>query len=365
MKVKLPSPSEFNIKDVTIAGDECVLVTPKDMGVAWTEENKYFRSSIWRKHDMHPVSLGFRKFTYIEEQPEFEPWDYRDNFQAVHKIDGSLLIVSKYKGQLIARTRGTIDASQLANGFEIEELKKKYPKCFDNEYLSTERFSLLFEWTTPTNRIVLKESNEPTLTLIGVVNHDDYGYIPPFTISNMLDVGAPMVYGYNELEHIKEFLKTNETIEGFVLYSSDWQTLKKAKTDHYLKLHRLYTGIRHVNQLYDVWKDYNYPSRKEFEERLAREHDHELVIGLEKFIAELFESYKELKEKYDEITSFVAGEEFRKLTRKEQAQIIASRYQTWAGIAFSCLDGKPLEIDNLFKLKKYEIHRIQRSASGS
>lgn len=54
----LPDSKSFNFKDCVIAGDECVLVTPKDMGVEWNEDNKYFRSSIWRKSDMHPVSLG-------------------------------------------------------------------------------------------------------------------------------------------------------------------------------------------------------------------------------------------------------------------------------------------------------------------
>lgn len=56
--LKFPDPKQFNFKDCVIAGDECVLVTPKDMGVEWNEENKIFRSSIWRKSDMYPISLG-------------------------------------------------------------------------------------------------------------------------------------------------------------------------------------------------------------------------------------------------------------------------------------------------------------------
>jgi hypothetical protein len=79
---------QFNIKEVTIAGDECILVTPKDMGVDWDEDNKYFRSSIWRKWDMYPVSLGFRKFMNYGEKPSFEPIDGNSKFTAVRKVDG-------------------------------------------------------------------------------------------------------------------------------------------------------------------------------------------------------------------------------------------------------------------------------------
>jgi hypothetical protein len=42
---------------------------------------------------------------------------------SVEKLDGSTLIVSKYNGQYILRTRGTVDASKLANGFELELFK--------------------------------------------------------------------------------------------------------------------------------------------------------------------------------------------------------------------------------------------------
>ena len=105
---------QFNVKDCVIGGDECFLVTPKDMGVEWTDENKIFRSSIWRKSDMYPISLGYRKFMNYGEKPEFEPFEFK-KATAIRKIDGSCLIVSRYKGELIIRTRGTIDASKLEN----------------------------------------------------------------------------------------------------------------------------------------------------------------------------------------------------------------------------------------------------------
>jgi hypothetical protein len=85
---KLPDPEFFNFKDCTIAGDECVLITPKMMGVKWTEENKYFRSSIWRKSDNLLISAGYRKFVNLGETPDFEPIDGYSDLEFVRKLDG-------------------------------------------------------------------------------------------------------------------------------------------------------------------------------------------------------------------------------------------------------------------------------------
>lgn len=105
------SEEEFSFKEVEIAGDLCVLITPL-ISAKFTDLNKIYRSSIWRVSDGFPVSLGFRKFMNFNEQPAFEPVApyYDKDFVLTEKLDGSCLIVSKYKGKLIVRTRGTISA---------------------------------------------------------------------------------------------------------------------------------------------------------------------------------------------------------------------------------------------------------------
>jgi hypothetical protein len=164
---------QFNYKEGVIAGDECVLITPKDLGVAWNNVNKHYRSSIVRKSDGHVVSRGFGKFCNVGEAPDFEPWNPEWEFDARKKIDGSLLIISKYKGELITRTRGTFAAQNLENGNEIEKLIEKYPRVFNNISLDMESVSILCEWTTPSRRIVIRESDEPKLILLGIVSHKD------------------------------------------------------------------------------------------------------------------------------------------------------------------------------------------------
>lgn len=360
MNFKLPDPEQFNIKDCIIAGDECVLITPKGLSIEWNDDNKVFRSSIWRKSDMHPVSLGFKKFTNLGEQPTFEPMDDYDDLEFVRKLDGSLLIVSQYKGELIVRTRGTIDATQLANGHEIEFLKNKYPVAFNNFWLDTEKFTLLFEWTTPTNRIVLQESEEPTLWLIGIVGHQTDSFMGPWTPYNyfsqqdldiqarVLGVSRPERYTLN-LQNVAEYLKDETSIEGVVIYANGGQILKKVKTPSYLYKHRVFTGVKTVDHLFDLFVEYGCSNRENFETLLATNYDWELVEALKNLIDELYTKWDAIKKQVFCIELYLRDPDFLELDRKRKAQKILELFPDCSGIAFAVLDGKVIPPEKLWK----------------
>jgi hypothetical protein len=368
MGFKLPDSEQFLFKDCVIAGDECVLVTPKDMGVTWNEDNKYFRSSIWRKSDMHLVSAGFKKFTNLGEQPEFEPIDDHSNLEFVRKLDGSLLIVSQYKGRLIVRTRGTIDATHLANGYEIEFLKRKYPKAFNNIWLDSEYHTLLFEWTTPTNRIVLQETHEPCLWLIGIVCHrpevmDPFKYSTDaslkgayhyFTQSELdqqalyLDVPRPERFELN-LANVSEYLKDKDTIEGVVIYANDGQILKKVKTPRYLYLHRVFTGVKTVDHLFELFVEYGQPKRNEFEKKLADNFDWELVTALKPLLDGLYARCQYIADKIFWIAMFLQNPDLVELDRKGKAQKILEKFPNCSWVVFAMIDGKELDPHKLWK----------------
>lgn len=371
MNLQLPDPEAFNIKDCVIAGDECVLVTPKDMGVDWNEDNKYFRSSIWRKSDMYPVSLGFRKFMNYGEKPEFEPIRSQ-KVTSVRKIDGSCLIVGKYKGQLIVRTRGTTDATKLDNGHEIAHLMLKYPFAFDNHYLTGENNTLLFEWTTPSNRIVLNETIEPTLWLIGVVIHHfvdtkklAYKYVSQDVLDEMakvLGVIRPETYNVGlfqsiedikkqiePIEDIKKQIEPLSDIEGVVIYDQTGQVLKKIKTLRYLQLHRVFTGVKSINHIFDLFVEYGCTNRENFETLLATNYDWELVTSLQSLISDFYSRWTHIQNLVDIIRRFVDLDYFKELSRKEQASRILKAFPDSSGIAFAILDGRPITPEKLWK----------------
>src|SRR4051812_24434066 len=115
-------PEQFNFKEGVVAGEECVLITPKDITCKWTHENQHYRSVIVLKSSGEVISRGFSKFVNWGEKPDFQPWDMSWPIDARHKLDGSLLIVSKYKGEFIIRTRGVFDARAHETGNEIDFL---------------------------------------------------------------------------------------------------------------------------------------------------------------------------------------------------------------------------------------------------
>ena len=88
----------FYVNEHVWNGERVYLVVPKEMGCVWTQENKIFRSSVWN-YDGELISASFPKFVNWGEKPETFPTPSSlDNTTIVDKLDGSTLIVSKYKG---------------------------------------------------------------------------------------------------------------------------------------------------------------------------------------------------------------------------------------------------------------------------
>src|ERR1035437_8169636 len=166
--------TQFYVNQHIIDGQVVYLVVPRQIGAVWTEDNMHFRSSVWDS-DGNPISLSFRKFFNFGEKPELSPLPKNLNgATVVEKIDGSTLIISKWRKNFILRTRGSINVEAQPNASEIKILKNKYPKIFETAAdQDTWDFSIITEWITPTNQIVIKHS-EVDFTLIGVINHKDY-----------------------------------------------------------------------------------------------------------------------------------------------------------------------------------------------
>jgi hypothetical protein len=354
-EIGLPDPEQFHIKEI---GNK-ILIHRKEAGVKWNDKNKYFRSSLWDKETGKLISGGFRAFTNYGEQPDFEPLYENTSVKAITKMDGSLLCVSMFKDELIIRTRGTVDATKLENGFEIEFLKKKYPKAFDNHFIDSEMYTLLYEWTTPSNRIVLKESNEPTLWLIGIVDHIDYRYVDQINLDNYAEefgVERPKTYGitlYTQgfgIDSLKKQIEPLKDIEGVVIYDHmNGQILKKIKTLRYLELHRVFTGVKSVDHLFDLFVEYGTPIREEFEKQLASNFDWELVTTLKPLLDELYDRWMYIGKKVNDIVQYVHNPMFRECDRKLQAHKIMKDFPDCTGIAFSILDRKEGDPHKLWK----------------
>lgn len=345
----------FDYKDCEIAGDECVLITPKrNFGVVWDEENKYYRSVIIRKEDGLVISRGFNKFTNFHETPAFEPWDESWPVEARHKMDGSLLIVSVFKGVAILRTRGTTDARNLPNGHEIEVLRKKYPLFFDElEDEGWMRVSYLFEWTTPTNVIVIREHEEPTLTLLGVVDNETGKYWHQSTVDGQAKAFGferPIKYVYQSVAQCISDVSAWQGSEGVILYSPDGQTMKKIKAEEYLRLHRLKSNVNSVAALVGLYVDSGMSADKQvFYDFIRLTTDYEIAEQSKDTIGRIVDSHKTISEEKASVRKFVS--KFTDMSRKELAFEIERVYKDWRkGYAFTFLDGKDLDVKKMADL---------------
>ena len=344
----LPDPEYFNFKDCFVAGDECFLITPKDMSTKWDDTNFRFRSCLIRKSDNFVISQGFGKFTNFGERPDFQPWDANCKFQARHKLDGSLLIVSKYKGELIIRTRGTIDARQMENGHEIDLLMQKYPDVFNFSFLS-EDVSILLEWTTPNNIIVLREHDEPTLTLVGLVRNSDCSYIEQKwldEIAGVMGVNRPREYIYSSVAECVADVSAWEGKEGVVLYSQDGQTLKKIKSDIYCELHKLASGMTSVSQVLDVFMaSPKFTYWKDFFTYVETTLDYEIAERCKNHIIEIAGAYNRVDIYEGKLKHFIDHDIKFLPTRKDQALKIQAEIDIpWMqAYCFSLLNGKEID----------------------
>lgn len=355
MKVNISDidTEQFNVTSEEIAGETCYLVNPKTMGCEWTKENTIYRSSLWNSQG-ELISASFKKFTNIGERPSIfpDPVDLK-NATIVEKIDGSALILSRYNGQTICRTRGTFDATNLENGHEIELLKQKYPLVWawieNNSLLET---SLIFEWVTPNNKIVLDYGQEPQLFLIGQIYHDDYRYVSQQSLDELaieINVPRPQTHTFPSLKDVLEEVPKWQGKEGVCIYFHDNQQVKKLKSLHYLKLHAFKSEIS-LNSLLDLYFEYGKPNYVNFLDSIRRQFDWECAQEARSIISKISDAVKEVNNIIDGMIKFTLT--LRNMTRKEQAEKILSSYgQTnRASYVFNLLDGKPLKDDQIKKL---------------
>lgn len=342
----------FVVRPVEIAGETCSLVFPKHIGCKWSADTLFYRSSIWNAAG-NLISASFPKFFNMGEQEELSPPPKNlSGCQIIEKLDGSTLIVSKYKGELIVRTRGTADAYGMENAFELDILKEKYPRAFDNAWIDC-RNSLIFEWLSPANRIVIKH-DEPEIKLIGMIKYKDYSLLDQYMCDDYAeDIGVkrPRRYDFDSVSDMSAAVEVFEGVEGVCVYSKNGQTIHKLKASSYLIKHRLKDQLRSIDNVIDFYFVKNQPSYDEFYKAVESELDWETAEEIRGDMSNIVDGMKEVDKIIVGFNKCV--DEIKDLpTRKEQAEVILHKYSQTnrAAMVFSLLDGKELSKDMLKKL---------------
>ncbi len=339
-----------------------ILVQPIHIGCPWGHDNDIFRSSVWDL-DGNLVSASFKKFYNWGEKPHLTPPpESLSGAHLMEKIDGSTLIFSRWKGHTIIRTRGTVDARKQDNGHEIDVLCQKYPLFMQMlESLVTTHCSYVFEWTSPSNQIVINYGYEPDMVLTGIIYHDSYNYA---TQSHLDQVAAgyglrrPASYSYDSVEDMKAAVEAFKGVEGLCVYFHDDQEILKVKGAHYLLCHRMKSEVSSIEKVIDLWFAQGRPNYQEFYGFVADTFDHELAVMCQGNISQVCDAWKGVQPILDGFAGFVG--KVKHLSRREAAEKILQAYgQTnRASFVFALLDGKTLTNDQLKKLL-YQVIKVK------
>lgn len=358
MKIDLQSidKTQFMVHEHILNGEVVYLVQPQHIGASWTKENKIFRSSVWNCVG-ELVSAGFPKFTNWGEKPEHFPLPESLKDAVVpEKIDGSLLIVSKYKGHFILRTRGTVDASKLDNGYELDIFRDTIlPKLQTLDDKDTWEFSVLFEWTTPTNKIVLNYGDQPDWYLVGLVRHTDYSLFTQQILDKMaseLGLKRPKIYTFGDVAELLANVDQWKDKEGVCVYTNKGQAIHKVKSAWYLVRHHMKSELNNIEKVLDFWFENGKPEFVEFKQKV-QEFDYEIWEQVQGFASRIAEGYKEVQRIIEHMKQFVNVELAKYPTRKLQAVVTFQSYgkgSNRSSFVFKLLDGKELNDEDIKKL---------------
>jgi hypothetical protein len=349
--------TQFNYKECLIGGDDCLLITPKDMGVEWNETNRFFRSAIINKKTGEFASLSLPKFTNWGEKPHFQPWNPDWPIRGTFKYDGSLIICSIHNVEFIVRTRGTQSALLLESGQEILDLVERYGVKEEMERYG-KNASFLFEYISPNHVVVLREFQEPTLVFLGISYHDSCRYFSHGMVdyTNPKHWETPRFYYWDNIQECIADVKSWEGKEGVVLESPNGQTLKKIKSDHYLKMHSLMFGMKSLDNVLEVFMENPTPKYSEFYKYIGDTMDFEIAENCKDYVRIITVAYTKYLEKLNNLKHFLETMP-SDYNRKEVALTIQYNYRDWrVSAAFSLLDKGEVPVKIVKKAIEHEIN---------
>lgn len=241
------------------------------------------------------VARGFPKFfNYSEHKGDLPSSD----FEVTEKADGSLLLVFKYKDELVFATRGSFNSDQALEARKIWE--EKYS---DVEIL--EGYTYLFELIYPENRIVLDYKGFRGCIFLAILDKAGKDVklrfeFPikinklQFTIDEILEIDLP-------------------DKEGFVVRFECGLRLK-FKQEEYVRLHKIITNASTLT-IWEALRD-NIP----FDQFLEKVPD-EFYAFVKKTKESLLKQFNEIDKEIDDWLTYVLilTHEGQLVTRKDQA----------------------------------------------
>lgn len=232
----------------------------------WNEFNTLIRGLVTSQEGkiVSACMPKFFNFGQLDEKTQKKLINEKD-FTVYEKLDGSLIHVSKYEGELIVTSKKSFQSEQALKAKEL--IRKKYNKAkFSTGY------TYVFEIIYPENKIVVDYGNKEELVLLTIIDNKTMLDIDEEKINlyaEKFNFRRPKKYNYTSIrELLKEQAKaefTNE--EGFVVQLRDGYRFK-IKYSEYFKLHKIITEyslksviefLMNGSSVTEFIKEYNIP----------------------------------------------------------------------------------------------------------
>lgn len=188
------------------------------------------RGLILRENTWDIVAYPFDKFFNIQEGNAAKvDWS---SAKVIEKLDGSLIIF--YFDDILDKwcfaTRSMPEADGIANGVKFSDLARTCLYEMGISYKEftqklNQRYTYLFEMTTPLNQIVVRHE-QYKLTLIGVRDIDSLQELDPATID--IGISVPQTFSFSSLEELNEYINKWSPIdhEGVVVVDNKFRRVK-------------------------------------------------------------------------------------------------------------------------------------------
>jgi RNA ligase len=289
------------------------------------------------------VSMCLSKiYNWEELQPSERPC-IGDKIEITLKMDGSLIIVSRYQGHLIFNTRGSFISDQAI------EAEKLFHKIYNADWIE-DGITYLFEYVAPDNRIVVAyhSQNLVHLARLDTDTGRDLSRDERFNCVESFEINGG-VFGEELYELFKSLENTTlKDKEGFVIrqvIDEPRQNFRmKCKTQTYIKLHRIMTGVSNKT----VWEMLRDGSSIESMLEVCPDEFNDFLRNT-KAALELRYLGIESRAKY----AYDCAKELA--SRREQAMFLMSNHKELSSIVFRMLDGQDYSkaIWNMIKPDRY------------
>lgn len=223
-------------------------------GVDFTDPDLRNARGLTLDNDSNIATIGFEKFFNYKQIDSYGKWLDDDTFiqtydndfiekrahiqsdtlDVYEKLDGTFITLGVYNDEFVAATSSstTTDFSKMSEKY-FNNLEKSTEL---KQYMFENNLSLMFEYTSPDNLIVIPYDSEHW-TLIGARERDFKAPIKSYDelkdIANKFDLDLVEATQMTA-DELFEYQKTNQTSEGFVA-RNDYGNLIKFKTDYWFE----------------------------------------------------------------------------------------------------------------------------------